>query len=172
MNKAPYDERNQADYLAISNNIEVALNLIATDHTVPATEVSLAELAGCSRGTLRNRVYPLARLRAIKNGRAEQRKLTKRSARVTAAQRVAVEVHIDEKIRLQAQLDKSRFETAVWVNKHTDLERKFKKLNRMKDVLLEGKTLLEKQVEELKELLRLEQTAAANENETKLILIK
>lgn len=172
MSKAPYDERNQADYLAISNNIEVALNLIAADLTIPATEMSLAELAGCSRGTLRNRIYPLERLKAIKSLRAERRKASKRSVCITPAHQVTAEVQVDEKRRLQEQLHKSRSETAVWVKKHSDLEREVKHLNRLKDVLLQGKKLLEEKVEELKGLLQEKDTLTADEKEKKLFLVK
>jgi hypothetical protein len=172
VSEAPYDARNQADYLLISNSIEAALNLMGIDPTVPATEASLAKLAGCSRGTLRNRKYPLERLKAIKVRRAEQRKGKNRPVRITPAHRVAVEVHIDEKKILQGQLEKSRCEIAVWVNKYSDLENEVKKLYRVRNVLQEGKKLLEEQIEELKKSLRATETATANESEKKLVLIK
>lgn len=149
MSKAPYDERNEADYRAISNKIEIALNLIAADLTIPATEASLAELAGCSRGTLRNRVYPLERLKSLKQLRTKNR----RTARISPAHRIAVEVHIDEKKNLREQLNKSRSEVAVWVSKYSDLEREVKKLQRLKDVLLKGNRLLEEQNQKLREFL-------------------
>src|SRR5436190_1649422 len=66
---APYDGRNAADFLQIGKNISLALDQIAVDKTIPATEESLANLAGCSRGTLRNRQWPLVRLREIKQAR-------------------------------------------------------------------------------------------------------
>lgn len=149
MNKAPYDERNQADYLAISQKIEEALRLISDDQKLPATEVSLANLAGCSRGTLRNRVYPLERLRAIKKQRSEQSKAKNRSVRVSAAHRVSVEVHIDEKKRLVWMLEKSRSEIAVWEDRCSELEKEIEGLNRVKDFLLQSREIPKEGIDEL-----------------------
>lgn len=154
MFKAPYDEQNKADYLVISNNIEAALNIISTDLNISATEKSLAKLAGCSRGTLRNRVYPLEKLRYIKKQRSEKLKAGRKSSRITSAHRVAVEVHIDDKKKLLAQLDESRAQVAVWVKKYSDLEITYKRTCRVKEFFEKGKNLLEAEVKELKALLK------------------
>jgi DNA-binding GntR family transcriptional regulator len=67
--RAPYDDRNKADFNEITQNIKAALKVLERDPGIPVTEASLAELAKCSRGTLRNRVWPLERLGAIKVSR-------------------------------------------------------------------------------------------------------
>jgi len=67
---APYDEKNAADYHELSLRIATALETLEHDETIPATQTALTQLAGCSRGTLRNRGWPLDRLKLIKEKRA------------------------------------------------------------------------------------------------------
>src|SRR5437763_1817668 len=72
MSKAPYDDRNDADFREISSRIRSALDRMEMDPTIPARETELAARASCSRGTLRNRVWPLDRLKTIKQQRLQQ----------------------------------------------------------------------------------------------------
>lgn len=145
---APYDQRNQADYLEITRRIEAALELIRNDSTISATQKSLADLARCCRGTLHHRKVPLECLKEIKRKRALEKSKPKLS-RITSAHRLSVDIHLRDKRNLEEQLDKSRSEAAIWVNKYLGLEREFGKLRRLADALLQGKVLLERQVEKL-----------------------
>lgn len=146
MNKAPYHDRNQADYVEMTRKIEFALSKLRDDSDIPATEVSLSKLAGCSRNTLRNRKYPLEELKKIKSLRSEDSK--KKPSRITKAHFLSVDFHIEENKQLKLQLTQSREETAIWVNKYFALETDSKRLERMNEILQKGKELLETQLKE------------------------
>lgn len=134
MNRLPYDERNARDYSLITQNIDDALEKLKENLNLPATEVVLAKLAGCSRGTLRNRVYPIEKLKEIKIARAEKEDKP-RTVRITSAQRIEVNIHIEEKKILAEQLKQSRSEIGVWVNKYFELERSYNHLERSLELL-------------------------------------
>lgn len=142
MYKAPYDTRNQLDYEAVTKKIAHALEILENDTSIPATEIKLAELADCSRGTLRNRVYPLVRLRKIKQSRFKKQNKPKLSS-LTAQQLTDVNIHISDKRILKEQLEKSRSEIAVWVTKFLELEKDVKRLERLVTVLQGAKEILE-----------------------------
>lgn len=146
MEKAPYDEKNQADYAEMTGRIELALKKLREDSSIPATEVSLSQLAECSRNTLRNRKYPIEQLKLIKKFRAE--KIKGKSSRITKAHHLSVDVHIEENKALNYRLNQSRAEVAVWVNKFFSLEAEVKKLRRLNELLQKGKKKLESQLEE------------------------
>jgi DNA-binding Lrp family transcriptional regulator len=127
--------------------------------TIPATQTELAKRATCSRGTLRNRVWPLKRLRAIKMQRLKQVN-TVGPKRITLAHRVAVEVHIEDKKRLMEQLNKSRSEAARLVDECLSLKSEHQKmaraagvLGRAKEALVVRVMQLEKRLTELEEKL-------------------
>ena len=63
----PFDERNQQDFMLVTKRIQDALELMANDRRVKRTETNLARLAGCSRGTLRNRQWPMEQLQKLKD---------------------------------------------------------------------------------------------------------
>jgi hypothetical protein len=125
---APYDERNIADFVQIGKNISLAVDQIAADKTIPATEESLANLAGCSRGTLRNRQWPLVRLREIKQARKTEaeKKLSERQK----------EKPKSTEAELVDQLNASRTEAARWYDKNQELGAENSKLRRQ-NVLLQ-----------------------------------
>lgn len=62
---APYDQRNAADYQAMTRRIEAALETVRSDLAIKPTQTNLARLAGCSRETLRLREWPLQALAEI-----------------------------------------------------------------------------------------------------------
>lgn len=134
MNKAPYEERNAQDYFLITQNIDEALKKLEENPNLPVTEVMLAKLAGCSRGTLRNRVYPIEKLKEIKEVRTKKENKP-RAFKITSAQRIEVNVHIEEKKVLAEKLRQSRSEVAVWVNKYFELEKDYQDLQRMLKLL-------------------------------------
>ncbi len=65
----PFDEKNESDFNAITEKIQAALSTIENDVNLPATSEELAKLAGCSRKTLNNRIFPVEKLRQIKTER-------------------------------------------------------------------------------------------------------
>jgi phosphatidate phosphatase PAH1 len=154
MGGAPYDERNEKDYANITKRIEAGLEKIKTDETVPATGAELCKLAKCSRGTLRNREWPLERLKEIKKKRKEK-KARKRN-RITRDHLTAVEVHVEDKNKLKDQLKKSRTEAAVWFHKFQNMEAENKRLRRANNHLQSTKQHLQEQLDETqRELLKL-----------------
>jgi len=124
---APYDERNNEDFKLISKNIACALEKIAHDESIPATEASLAQVARCSRGTLRNRGWPLTRLKLIKEGR-------KKTA-VKEARTISKDARADNSKQLVSALNASRTEAAIWFDKSKQLEADKRKLQRANSLL-------------------------------------
>ena len=146
MGGAPYDQKNKDDYRDITKRIEAALKKIKGDKTIPATEAELCKLAKCSRGTLRNRKWPLEQLKEIKKKRKEQKDAKRK--RITRAHLTAVEVHIEDNNKLEDQLEKSRTEIAVWFHKFKNIEEENKKLRRANKALQTARQQLQKQVDE------------------------
>jgi hypothetical protein len=140
--KAPYDEKNTADFERIGKNIALALDKIANDPSIPATEQSLANLAGCSRGTLRNRKWPLSRLRQIKLDRKSEAEKAHASPK-----------HQREKTKeeeLAASLSASRTEAARWFDKCKDVEADNRKLKRGNELLVAQNEALKAEVARLR----------------------
>lgn len=168
--KAPYDQRNQADYAEITTKIELALTKIGEDLTIPANEKILASLAGCSRGTLRNRVFPLVRLKEIKKLRVAKRK----NKLTNLNDQYVVEMDAqsaDDKV-LQNQLENSRNEAALWFDKCLDLEAKLKKYRRLNHLLRVGKKALEEKNIMYKNLLKNSGLSSDKAEGKKLYLVK
>jgi hypothetical protein len=144
---APYDARNKTDYEDMSSRIANALVVLENSPELDATEENLARLAECSRGTLRNRGYPLARLKIIKEERRKAKE--KESGEVTPAPRDPVEVHLEDKLRLLEDLQKSRTEAATWFDKYKESESEKKKQRRVIDMHVAEKKSLEERVMQL-----------------------
>ncbi|HWT03142.1 MAG TPA: hypothetical protein VN256_23020 [Pyrinomonadaceae bacterium] len=121
MPAAPYDEQNAADFREMTTKIDSALRTIEEDPKIPATEKELARLAGCSRGTLRYRAYPLQRLKNIKLERKRKCEGVN-PEEATREVKTAEELLREEKATLQQQLHNSRTEVAIWVQKHQELK--------------------------------------------------
>lgn len=106
---AELEARNEADYISLGKKIEDALIELASNRRLKATQDVLCGLAGCSRGTLANRVWPIARLEMIKNDR---KKGAKGTVKPTKDDGRPPEPSLEE--RLQA----SRDEVLRWKEKH------------------------------------------------------
>ena len=144
MGRAPYDERNEKDYADVTKRIEDALKKMEDDKTIPATEAELCKLAKCSRGTLRNRQWPLERLKEIKKKRKGEKS----------------DVPVEDENELEDQLKNSRTEAARWFYKFKNMEEENKKLSRANEHLQTTKQRLQERVDELeRELCRLKPTA-------------
>lgn len=140
---APYDERNDADYQELSTRIATALETIAHDESIPATEQSLAQLANCSRGTLRNRVWPLQRLKLIKEDRVSKPK--------TSIPQTPAEIERFDRRKLQNDLALSRTEAAKWFDAYQNERSETRKARRAIKLLTEEIAALNKQVAKLQE---------------------
>jgi DNA-binding Lrp family transcriptional regulator len=149
---APYDERNEADFQAITKRLEEALTVLEEDSSIRATQESLAKLANCSRGTLSNRIFPLERLKEIKKQRAEKREKLK-LPRVSLAHQIDVETHISDKESLRREIERSDREKAILLNKCFSLEAQLKAELRLREHFQAINKPLEERNEELEKAL-------------------
>ena len=121
--------KNASDFDAMTQAIEKALNKIERDRRLKPTQESLAKLAGCTRGTLNNRAWPLTRLADIKRARARERKGEKSTEPKAVAAKAELEAD-----KLKNQLQLSRTENSKL---HAKNELLRKELQQTKDLLAE-----------------------------------
>ena len=133
----PYEERNEADFQELSNRIASTLEAIAHNENIPATEASVARLARCSRGTLRNRVWPLVRLKFVKEERTSKPK-------VSPPTRTPAEIERFDRQKLQNDLDACRTEGAKWFDALQNEKTVTRKLRRANTLLAEENAALRK----------------------------
>jgi chromosome segregation ATPase len=141
----PFDERNQQDFLDVTGRIEAALEAMRNDRRLKKTEANLAKLSQCSRGTLRNRGWPIETLRKLK---LESKATTEASAAVTQEReetRVA---------RYKQQLALSRDELMSWKFKHDDLALRVETLQGQNRGYASRVEALEARIRELERRLR------------------
>ena len=134
----PFDERNQQDFLLVTKRIQDALEKMAADRRLKRTEVNLAKLAGCSRGTLRNRQWPMTQLEKLQ---AEAR-ATKESAE-PEPRAIREQSRIE---RYREQLSKNRDELLVWKYKHDELRDRILTLEAQRDAFKKRADDLEAQL--------------------------
>lgn len=142
--KAPYDEQNTADYQEMSKRIASALELMEHDTEIPATEKELARLAICSRGTLRNRGYPLVRLRIVKQMRNANKTITTSPTDPSDAQK-----KVDDRKKLLDDLKASRTEAARWFSKYKESEADRERERRAREILVSEKNALLSRIEQI-----------------------
>lgn len=118
-----------SDFDAMTQAIEDALKRIELDRRIKPTQEALKKLVGCSRGTLRNRGWPLTQLGDIKTAREQKRDADKTEQPKPAAAKAESETD-----RLKNQLQLSRTENA---RLHAKNELLRKELQQTKDLLAE-----------------------------------
>lgn len=133
----PFDERNERDFVGVTQRIRDALSKIKLNEAIKATESSLAKLAKCSRGTLANRKWPLDELRAIKDGRKASRK-------GRAKHPPDVAKLIEQCKGLEEQLRSNRDELLRWKLECDDKDNRIKRLEHVSSVLAKQKNQLER----------------------------
>lgn len=121
----PFDERNQQDFMLVTKRIQDALELMANDRRLKRTEINLAKLAGCSRGTLRNRKWPMEQLQKLK---AEAKVAMDTVEPEPRAIREKAQVE-----RYREQLMKNRDELLFWKYKHDALRDQVDTLKSQRD---------------------------------------
>ncbi|HEX8472601.1 MAG TPA: hypothetical protein VF666_01080 [Pyrinomonadaceae bacterium] len=168
MYQAPYDKRNAADYKDLSNRIAAALKTLEESPQIAATEKELARLAQCSRGTLRNRAYPLECLKQIRASRNKDESQNVESHDITV-----VGTKLDNEILLQERLQNSRNEVAFWVDKYKDLESETKRLRRSNELLQAENAAMVTQNKHLRSRLeKVEETLVSIRAKDKVIQFK
>lgn len=121
----PFDERNQQDFMLVTKRIQDALELMANDRRIKRTETNLARLADCSRGTLRNRQWPMEQLRKLKEDARTAKEQVEVEPRATR-EKAQVE-------RYREQLMKNRDELLFWKYKHDALRDRVETLESQRD---------------------------------------
>ena len=121
----PFDERNQQDFMLVTKRIQDALELMANDRRIKRTETNLARLADCSRGTLRNRQWPMEQLRKLKEDARTAKEQVEVEPRATR-EKAQVE-------RYREQLMKNRDELLFWKYKHDALRDQVETLESQRD---------------------------------------
>lgn len=110
-----FDQKNQNDFDHYTELLSRALLDIAGNDALKPTVAELSRLTGMHRNTIRQRIWPLERLDAIKvNRRVELLK-----------KRVSKEKSVDPVTLLTERLELSRIEVLYWFNKNKDTEESF-----------------------------------------------
>jgi len=121
----PFDERNQQDYMLVTKRIQDALEQMANDRRLKRTETNLARLASCSRGTLRNRKWPIEKLQKLKE---DARAATEQVEVEPRATRGKAQVE-----RYRERLIKNRDELLFWKYKHDALRDQLETIQSQRD---------------------------------------
>lgn len=121
-----FDERNEEDFAEITRRIHVALEKLSTDRRLKRTQANLAKLAGCSRGTLRNRGWPLEKLATFKNETKEALSAAAKQEQQIAVEKSPVEI-------LEERLTKNRDELLAWKYKHDAMRDKVQTIEAQRD---------------------------------------
>ncbi|KKX58141.1 MULTISPECIES: hypothetical protein [Pseudomonas] len=74
MSSAPYNEKNEELFEAITQQLNEALRRLERDSSLSASVSSLAKLSGVHRNTIYNRKWPQEKLIEIKQKRIQQKK--------------------------------------------------------------------------------------------------
>lgn len=155
-----YDQKNQDDFIEYSQALNEALLEIQNNKNLKATVAQLSKMTGVHRNTIANRVWPVQKLKEIK----EARKLADQK-REDQERRSAV----DKKALLESQLSQTRKEVVYWFNEFQDMKRFYehsdKRLHQMREARDHYKNLYEtgrksflaaeQEIERLKDLLEL-----------------
>jgi len=140
----PFDERNQQDFIQTTKRIQDALEQLSSDRRLKLTEANLARLADCSRGTLRNRKWPIQQLQILK---VTAKKL--KDAKILEGPEPRAAREKSRVDRYREQLDKNRDELLAWKFKHDDLNAKIQTLETQRDNFKRRCEALEIRVKEL-----------------------
>ncbi|MDD2741088.1 MAG: hypothetical protein PHV02_02380 [Rhodocyclaceae bacterium] len=135
----PFDERNQQDFMLVTKRIQDALEQMTNDCRLKRTETNLAKLADRSRGTLRNRQWPMEQLQKLKEASRAAKEQVEVEPRTTR-EKARVE-------RYREQLMKNRDELLFWKYKHNALRDLVETLESQRDTY-------KKRAEELEAQLR------------------
>jgi chromosome segregation ATPase len=141
----PFDDKNQQDFVEVTGRIQTALEQMKSDQRLKRTESNLAKLAQCSRGTLRNRVWPIQELKKLK---------AQTKAKIEDAEEVAEVKEVSRIERYKEQLAKSRDEVMNWKFKHDDLAQRLETVQAQSKAHKDRAERLDARVRELERRLR------------------
>lgn len=149
MRSQAYDQKNQEDFEKNSELLTKALLEIQNSKKFKATISQLSKMTGMHRNTISSRMWPVQKLKEIKESRAEEFKKKEERERRNS---------VDKKALLEEQLDQARKEVIYWFNESEDNKRFYehsdKRFRQMRDARDHYKNLYET---EKKKLLATEQ---------------
>lgn len=127
MTARTFDAANKNDFDRNTEALNQGILRIASDKSLKPNSAELSRITGIHRNTIRQRVWPLERLEAIKDSRRLE----------VLAARVKVEKKKDPKNILMERLEKSRLEVLYWFDKYQDSQDSFytvdKRLNSIRE---------------------------------------
>lgn len=104
-----FDEKNRQEFDDVTERINEALIRLQNGSSIKCTVSSLAKLAGVHRNTINNRIWPLERVKAIK----EARKIE------LEAKRNAIQ-EVDPTVELKENIDRCMKEILYWYGKSNE----------------------------------------------------
>lgn len=160
MSMQAYDQKNAEDYDSNTEALASALYKIECSNDLNATIAQLSKMTGIHRNTISNRVWPVQKLKEIKEARKEKNKIVKQHQQLN---------NKDKTKELEEKLSQARIEIIHWFNEYQDMKLYFehsdKRLQQMRESRdfykqqydTEKKALLaaEKEVERLKKIVEL-----------------
>lgn len=124
-----YDEANKAEFDKNTEILSEGIIRISSDGSLKPTIAELSRITNIHRNTIRQRVWPLQRLDAIKDSRRME----------ALALKVKSEKKQDPVSVLALRLEKSRLEVLYWFNLFKDAEGSFHSVEKRCKSLLESR---------------------------------
>lgn len=158
-NDPPYLQKNEADYLAVSNQINAALDRIKNDVNEPATLKNLAKLSEVHRNTLYQRSLASSGEKNAYNG-SPYRELAEiresRKLQVTPESEDVLNANPTEakNTQLEEQLNKLRFKVGWWFVRGVELRRERDELLRQIQLYQQKQTLDANEINRLRKQLQ------------------
>lgn len=106
-----YDERNNKEFNDVTESINEALIKMQNDRSIKCSISSLANLASVHRNTIRNRVWPLERVAAIKAARKAELEEKRNNL-----------IEVDPTVELKENISKCLKEIQYWYGKSNDFK--------------------------------------------------
>ncbi|VVN81605.1 hypothetical protein [Pseudomonas fluorescens] len=163
MSSATYDEKNIAQFEAVTRQLNEALRQIERDSSLSASASSLARLSGIHRNTIYNRKWPQDKLNEIKQKRAQQKEddATSKTAKKTPGE--LLELSRLEVIYWFTQLQDAR-------NSNTSLSKSLKTTEASRDFYMKSsRNHLETINKQTYEINKLRDALALQEEELSLL---
>ncbi|WP_273762131.1 hypothetical protein [Aeromonas hydrophila] len=113
-----YDEKNNTEFNDVTESINEALIKMHNDRSIKCSISSLAKLASVHRNTIRNRVWPLERVAAIKAARKAE--LDEKRNNV---------IEVDPTVELKENIRKCLKEIQYWHGKSNEFKSLYESMN-------------------------------------------
>lgn len=160
MTEQSYDQKNSEDYEVNTAELNDALDKIESNKKLKATITELSKMTGIHRNTISNRIWPVKRLKKIKEARNKFEQ---------EHQQLKSQNHNDVQNQLETKFESAKKEIVYWFNEFQDMKRfyehsdkRFQKMRESRDHYKElyereRKLLLatQQEAEQLRDLLEL-----------------